>query len=134
MLKTINTFKKELKYKDYQIRGDKITVLGIGKKAIKYTIDDGEEQFAFYDSWEAKIIVRALIKSFENNFWNKEVRACIEAQAQYCREHKVPRFAPEDGFCSSCGKQIYTNKGRNLEYASTEHITGCPHCSRSYCD
>lgn len=125
--------KQELKYKEYDIRGDSIKVLGIGKKSIKYSINDDEPKFAFYDSFEAKLIMRAMLKSFDNEFWNKDIRACIEAQKQYCRDNKAPHFAPEDGFCYSCGKQIYAN-GRNIEYASNELITGCPHCHRSYCD
>ena len=130
--------KNELKYKDYDIRGDKVTVLGIGKKSIKYSIDDEEPKFAFYDSFEGRIISEALVKSFDNEVWNDEVRACIEAQAKYCKDHHDPHFAPEDGFCWSCGNQIYASangsRGESLEYASNELITGCPHCHRSYCD
>lgn len=124
--------KNSLKYHDYNVRGDKVTVLGIGKKAIKFTINDGEEQFAFYDSFEGKIISKEMIKSFDNELWNEDIRSCIEAQKQFCRENKAPHFAPEDGFCFSCGKQIYTRK--NINSARNELITGCPHCHRSYCD
>lgn len=126
--------KQQLKYKTYDIRGDKIKVLGIGQKSIKYTINDGEDKFAFYDSFEGRLIGEAMIKSFDNELWNEDVRACIEAQEQYCRDNKVPHFAPEDGFCWSCGEQIYARRGRGIHYASTELVTGCPHCHRSYCD
>ena len=126
--------KNDLKYKDYEIRGDKITVLGIGKKSIKYTTEAFDEpKFAFYDSFEGKMIARALIKSFDNELWNEEIRACIETQKKYCKDNKAPHFAPEDGFCYNCGKQIYAD-GRSIEYASKNLITGCPHCHRSYCD
>ena len=43
-----------------------------------------------------------------------------------------PYFAPKDGFCWSCGEQIYERI--SWEQARHELITGCPHCSRSYCD
>lgn len=124
--------KKELKYKNYEIRGSKITVLGIGKKSIKYKKNDGEEKFAFYDSFEGRLIARTLIKSFENEFWNEDVRFAIASQEKYCKDNHDPLFAPQDGFCHSCGKQIYVNGYEDR--ASNELITGCPHCHRSYCD
>lgn len=132
MISLLNTFKNDLKYKNYEISGDKVTVLGIGKKSIKYSLNDEEPKFAFYDSFEGKIITRALIKSFENDFWNENVRSAIADQEKYCRDHNDPLFAPADGFCHSCGKQIYTNGYE--QRASNELITGCPHCHRSYCD
>lgn len=55
-----------------------------------------------------------------------------EAQRQYCRETKTPRFAPTDGICWSCHKQIYSRI--SLEMASTRLITGCPHCHYSFCE
>lgn len=124
--------KRNLKYKDYQVRGQNIFVLGIGKKAFKVSIDDGEEEFIFFDSFEGRSIMRALIKSFENEAWNDEIRSKIEAQKEYCHSEPAPHFAPEDGFCWSCGEQIYTRISK--ERASSDLITGCPHCCRSYCD
>ena len=137
MISLLNTVKNDLKYKDYEVRGDKITVLGIGKKSIKYALNDGEPEFAFYDSFEGHIITRALIKSFENEFWNEDVRFAIAAQEKYCKDSHDPLFAPEDGFCHSCGKQIYADIHHSRGYqnrAPNELITGCPHCHRSYCD
>lgn len=61
-------------------------------------------------------------------------------------------FAPQDGICYNCHKQIYDNaivkqrnwktgeleevvsKGISVEKASTELTTGCPHCHRSFVD
>lgn len=134
--------KNNLKYKDYEFRGGKATVLGIGKKSIKYSTDkDSEPQFAFYDSFEGHILSQAMIKSFDNEAWNEQVRTAIEAQKKYCKDNHEPLFAPEDGFCYSCGKQIYsdipTNWGTDWGYANRadkELITGCPHCRRSYID
>lgn len=53
-------------------------------------------------------------------------------QKKFCKDHKVPYFAPENGMCWSCHKQIY--KKLKEETCATEHITGCPYCGRSYCD
>lgn len=146
--------KNEIKYKDVEFEskvwtpdGMKTekhiyTITGIGNKAIKYQEDHGEDEFIFYDNRDIRYIARVIIKSFDNELWNEEIRACIEAQKKYCEDNKAPHFAPEDGFCYSCGKQIYTDyhehgftdRGKSIEYASTELITGCPHCHRSYCD
>ena len=134
--------KSNLKYKDYEFRGSKATVLGIGNKSIKYSTDkDDEPQFAFYDSFEGHILSKAMIKSFDNPAWNEQVRSAIKAQEQYCKDNHDPLFAPQDGFCHSCGQQIYadiqTNWGTDWGYAdraSNELITGCPHCHRSYID
>lgn len=141
--------KNEIKYKDIEFesikyvhnngKNEKVTmkhtytITGIGKKAIKYQKDHGEDEFIFYDNRDIRHISEIIMKSFDNEYWNRTVRQAIAAQQQYCKEHKAPHFAPEDGFCYSCGKQIYVD-GRDVEYASKNLITGCPHCHRSYCD
>jgi hypothetical protein len=82
-----------------------------------------------------------------------EINECIEAQRKF-----EPHFAPSDGVCFRCHKNIYQNIGWRkqdlwtrtqvclddsevnyvtgipLERASSQLITGCPHCNRSYCD
>ena len=66
-------------------------------------------------------------------------------QDEYCSKMGYPHFAPLDGRCYDCNKDIYeivqkTNGNRHwetgikLEPAGTSHITACPHCSSSYCD
>ena len=151
-------YKNEIKYTDVEFESlryirinDKnvkkvekhtYTITGIGKKAIKFQKDHGEDEFVFYDNREFKDIAQIITKSFNNELWNENVRACIEAQKNYCKENGVPHFAPQDGFCYSCGKQIYADcekngfidHGETLEYAKSRLITGCPHCNRSYCD
>ena len=70
----------------------------------------------------------------------------IKAQKEYCEEKKYPHFAPHDGRCYRCRENIYkliehTNTngtkyktGIPVEKASSELITGCPHCNSTYCD
>ena len=65
----------------------------------------------------------------------------IEAQRKYCKEKGYPHFAPYDGRCYSCNKDIYSEidhgtykTGISVESAGSELIIGCPHCNRSYCD
>lgn len=60
-----------------------------------------------------------------------EITARRKAQIKYCTEHSI-LFAPSDGICWNCGKQIYD--AITLEYASTQLVTGCPHCHRSFVD
>ncbi len=56
------------------------------------------------------------------------------AQKSYCERQGVPYFAPFDGVCSFCGKQIYNATGVSLKQATDELITGCPHCHHTYVD
>ena len=57
------------------------------------------------------------------------------AQEEYCREKKMPYFAPSNGICWSCKKNIYEDLiGISVEEASVELITGCPHCYKSFLD
>lgn len=67
------------------------------------------------------------------------------AQAEYCKRTNAPHFAPKDGRCWRCGKDIYApievkygdktyTHGITVEEAESRLVTGCPHCNRSYCD
>ena len=68
----------------------------------------------------------------------------IKAQTQYCDERLVPLFIPSNGWCDTCGRNIfepYTYRGREdrtfgitVEEAATRHITGCPHCGKTFVD
>lgn len=76
------------------------------------------------------------------------VRAA-KAQEDYCNEHKAPIFAPRNGWCVYCGKNIYEPYkvhsfcgrgdqaervfGITVEEAGSRLITGCPHCNRTFC-
>jgi len=66
-----------------------------------------------------------------------------KAQERYCNEHEIPVFAPRNGWCASCGRNIYepyTYRGRedhtyfgiSVEEAGSRLITGCPHCNFSF--
>ena len=61
-----------------------------------------------------------------------DVQFAAEAQAKLCKENGWPHFAPNDGRCYECKNNIYTKI--SIESARRSHITGCPHCNRSYCD
>ena len=56
----------------------------------------------------------------------------MNAQKKMCEEDEVPLFAPEDGLCGFCGKQIYNRI--SMEKAEKELITHCPYCSMAYND
>ena len=69
-----------------------------------------------------------------------------KAQREYCESNKCPRFAPSDGWCWRCHRNIYDKlehptlngksyyTGITVESAGNHLVTGCPHCNRSYCD
>lgn len=63
----------------------------------------------------------------------EEIMQCIQAQKKYCEERGAPHFAPYDGRCYRCGRQIYGGGGWNLDDAK-KLITGCPHCHYSFCE
>jgi hypothetical protein len=56
----------------------------------------------------------------------------IQAQDRYCKKEKLPHFAPYDGLCYACKRQIYDRY--TLDYCKNALITGCPYCQWSYCD
>lgn len=58
-----------------------------------------------------------------------EVRA---AQHAYLDAHGYPSFAPYDGICPCCHKNIWLKL--TVEQAGSDIITSCPHCARSYDD
>lgn len=41
-------------------------------------------------------------------------------------------FAPRDGFCYRCHKNIYSEGGISLDQAANHFVTGCPFCHISY--
>lgn len=66
-----------------------------------------------------------------------DIQKSVSAQKKYAEEKKAPHFAPMNGVCFRCKKQIYckiSERGHSLETASTELITGCPHCNYSFVD
>ena len=79
----------------------------------------------------------------------------IERQKEYCGKNNLPHFAPRDGVCWACHRNIYSAvgwknengfrvkadideadyvTGVTTEKASNQLITGCTHCNRTYCD
>lgn len=63
-----------------------------------------------------------------------EARVLFERrQTRYCRDNKLPEFAPSDGNCFNCRRYIYDD-AKTADSADKELITGCPFCHRTYCD
>ena len=69
---------------------------------------------------------------YKENYNECEIDVKIKAQEDYCEKENVLHFAPTDGICYRCDKQIYHDI--TLDEASNELITGCPICGWSYCD
>ncbi|HHQ6537959.1 hypothetical protein J8631_00310 [Serratia fonticola] len=71
--------------------------------------------------------------------FNSEVAR--QAQAKYCKEKQYPHFAPLDGICYRCKRDIYQQQtasarptGISVQEAGSKLICFCPHCNRSYDD
>lgn len=72
------------------------------------------------------------------------VAEASEAQRRYCDARGIPMFAPADGWCHVCGRNIYhavTYRGRedhpygiSVETAGRRLISGCPHCNATFVD
>lgn len=70
-----------------------------------------------------------------------DVQKSIAAQKELQKAKGYPDFAPSNGICFRCKGQIYEERhtkgwltGVSVEKAATQLITGCPHCSYSYCE
>lgn len=85
-----------------------------------------------------------LFEEVDESFWvqpekkdpepvTEEILECCEAQEKYCVSKHYPLFMPHKGICFCCGENIFSN-GYTLEKASSELITGCPHCHQTFCD
>jgi hypothetical protein len=61
-----------------------------------------------------------------------DVSAKIVMQKRFCDTKGYPHFAPSDGVCYWCDRQIYDKI--SVEIAQGNLITGCPWCHKSYCD
>lgn len=59
---------------------------------------------------------------------HQSIPDALRAQRALCETRGLPHFAPADGVCWSCHRQIY----EAMDGAS--YVTGCPFCHRSYCD
>jgi hypothetical protein len=66
-----------------------------------------------------------------------DVNESINNQQSFCIAKGVPNFAPIDGHCYSCKDNIYLpqpKRGISTIKAASEHITGCPHCFKTFLD
>lgn len=70
-----------------------------------------------------------------NRFVNEVTERGVAAQESYCKEKNLPFFIPANGVCFSCGQSIFEGDNAiSVDKAGKFLITGCPHCSRTYCD
>lgn len=63
---------------------------------------------------------------------NWTVKDKMKAQREYCEKHDLPRFAPYDGRCFSCGRNVY--EYYDMEKCASDLIVRCPYCNYSFCD
>jgi len=67
----------------------------------------------------------------------EEIKECVRKQKELCDNDpnlKNWHFAPFDGKCYDCGRNIYQNYGDRKGWTGESYITGCPHCHYSFCE
>lgn len=80
------------------------------------------------------------VRYIEENLRRIETELCIEAQAQKCKG--ALQFAPADGVCHRCFRNIYADaknlsgdtisQGYSIFQATQYCISTCPHCNASF--
>lgn len=111
----------------------------------KLTVTDETVDMKWVDTYGADKV--AVVKKCDEPEETFDTVKAIEAQAKLCSEKGYPHFAPRNGVCWKCNRQIYQSAkmksfsgieiekpGISVERASRELITGCPHCNWSYCE
>jgi hypothetical protein len=65
----------------------------------------------------------------------EEIKECCRKQKELV-DAKYPgwHFAPSDGQCYDCRKNIYQNYGERSGWTGESYVTGCPHCHYSFCE
>ena len=61
---------------------------------------------------------------------NTDAQKALKLQEKFCTLSGFPHFAPGNGVCYKCGKQIYEKI--STEEAETKLVTSCPHCNNSF--
>lgn len=122
--------------------GDMVQINSSAKGIVTEVNIPENEIEAFRDKVKS-IIGKVVAESKEEPSEHFNVSDSMVAQEHYCKEKEYPLFAPNNGICWKCNKQIYAegknrmgnlSKGISVEKAGSELITGCPHCNWSYCD
>lgn len=54
----------------------------------------------------------------------------IRLQEEYCKKKQIPFFAPKTESSWCCGRNIWAKISKDK--ASSDLVTGCPYCCRSY--
>lgn len=112
-------------------------------KGVVTEIDVPESEIEAFRDKVKTIVGKVVDETKEGVSEHFSVSGSIAAQECYCEEKGYPHFAPESGICWKCNQQIYAegknrsgnlSKGISVEQAGSELITGCPHCSWSYCE
>lgn len=111
----------------------------VNSKGTKLTVSDEPVDMAWVEVYDADKV--SVVKKCEEPAETFNSSMAIDAQDKYCKEKGYPHFAPRNGRCYRCNKQIYEQidhgnykTGISVEKAGKELVTGCPHCNRTYCD
>lgn len=85
-----------------------------------------ESKWAILKKKQAENIAKLAKKNPDNWFYANEMKK---------PENQRVGFAPSNGICWSCGRDIAEGEnGITLEELGDYIITGCPHCNYSFCE
>ena len=126
-------------YSAVEVVPGNIVQINSSAKGIVTEVDISESEIKAYRD-KVKCIVGKVQEESVETF---DATVAILKQANYCRDHGYPQFAPESGRCFKCNQNIYAegkrrngnpSNGISVERAGRELITGCPHCNWSFCE
>lgn len=139
--KNIESIKENLERMNMKLELPEWTKIGFKKSLLKLNGVVIAEMNCYTD--EGKII-RNWEKLYGNSDIDKlikksseQIDECIKNQDIIVKEKGYPYFAPGDGTCYRCNRNIYQNymiEGKVSKGHGNEFVTGCPHCHRSYCE
>lgn len=89
-------FKDQVKYQTVEFKGQRLKVLGIGQKAIKYSINGQDAEFAYHDSPQGFHITQVIL--------DKIVSDKIDIKP-YCETHSLTAYDSCD--CCICDNFHY---------------------------
>jgi hypothetical protein len=128
--------------------GDIVYFMGASREQIKWGgTADPRGILVVGDKYEVTRVeehsmhTRIYLKGIEDKYFNsvcfivdgsERLEDKRKMQAMFCTKHMIPRFAPSNGICFTCGEAIYERI--TFREAATTHITGCPVCHQTYCD
>lgn len=143
--KNMESIKEELKRNNMKFEFGEGTRVDIKENKAEKTLKLNGSTIAKFSSyikngeivmdWEKLYVNSDIDKLIKKS--SEEIDECIKNQDIIVKEKGYPYFAPGNGTCYRCNRNIYQNymiEGKVSKGHGNEFVTGCPHCHRSYCE